>query len=71
MGDILTTMSAILLANLILLPFAAYGCVRVGLLPGVQWYWPFARHQGAAAPTHRPRKGAAVPPVLGRGSGLR
>lgn len=56
MGDVVTTMTAIVVANAILLPLAAYGCVRVGPLPGVDWHWPFHGHgdenldSGAFAP---------------------
>lgn len=46
MGDVVTTMTLIVVANAILLPLAAYGCMRLGLLPGVDWYWPFQRHRG-------------------------
>ncbi len=45
MGDVVTTMSVIVVANAILLPLAAYGCMRLGLLPGVDWYWPFQGHR--------------------------
>ena len=45
MGDAVTTMSAIVVANAILLPLAAYGCMRLGLLPGVDWHWPFQRQR--------------------------
>jgi hypothetical protein len=41
MGDVVTTMTAIVVANAILLPLTAYACMRCGLLPGVDWYWPF------------------------------
>jgi hypothetical protein len=44
-GDAITTMTVIVVANAILLPLAAYGCMRLGLLPGVDWYWPFQGHR--------------------------
>ena len=44
MGDAVTTMTVIVFANAILLPLAAYASLRLGLLPGVDWYWPFQRH---------------------------
>jgi hypothetical protein len=66
MGDVVTTATMIAIANAILLPLAAYGCVRLGLLPGVTWYWPFQRHHEDPAPRHEPRQRAAA---LGRRSG--
>ena len=61
MGDVVTTATIIAVANALLLPLAAYGCVRLGLLPGVVWYRPVRRHRHDPAPRQAP--------ALGRKSG--
>ena len=53
MGNIVTTMTVIVVANAIVLPLAGYGCIRLGVLPGVRWYSPFGRRRDEPGPMVR------------------